>query len=625
MRENPNLDQLKRQAKELLEAYRASSPEAVAEVTLYLPTATPANFALHDAQFVLARAYGFETWRKLKAAVEDVTPEKLHQAVESGDLVRARELLLHMPRIVNASHGGLSPLHIAVMRRDLGMTELLLEFGANPEAGVWPDPYATSPGIMARERGYEEISNAMEAELEKRAPQRPKPTDAMRKFHEAFGLGGEEAAVGVLDRYPELAETMGADGVTMLHQAAGVGAALFVKWLLEHGKDPNGRVQFGLFQAATFLPKSEEGWAPLDFASVGWCGEWLFDKQKFERVAKVLLDYGAELTPLSAATLGRWEYLETLPRPELEGKGVLEAAVKGDQLDTVRRLLDLGFDPNEHIEVGHMENPAPSSGGPLFQAIVLNHVKIARLLLERGADPNASVFTAGSGASKAFNARDPELIALVERYGGRLDADSAGWSRQPEIARKMLGGEIEAHVAPSDSPKRAVAERLIEGAASVHSVEIVRMALEHIDWPQEDSRWFGLLLRPVCRVEDWTDQQKLEALECFKVILARSGGNRVDEHGQSVLHYLVAEARSLGVEMATMCLDAGARLDVRDELLKSTPLGWACRWGRVELVKLFLARGADPVEVDAEVWARPRAWAEKMRRSEIVDLLGLTG
>ena len=54
MRANPDLDQLKRQAKELLEAYRASSPQAVAEVSAYHRTATPDAFALHDAQFVLA-------------------------------------------------------------------------------------------------------------------------------------------------------------------------------------------------------------------------------------------------------------------------------------------------------------------------------------------------------------------------------------------------------------------------------------------------------------------------------------------------------------------------------------------------------------------------------------------
>jgi ankyrin repeat protein len=53
----------------------------------------------------------------------------------------------------------------------------------------------------------------------------------------------------------------------------------------------------------------------------------------------------------------------------------------------------------------------------------------------------------------------------------------------------------------------------------------------------------------------------------------------------------------------------------------STPLGWACRWGRVEMVKLFLARCADPVEAGAEPWATPLAWAEKMHRPEIVELL----
>ena len=40
------------------------------------------------------------------------------------------------------------------------------------------------------------------------------------------------------------------------------------------------------------------------------------------------------------------------------------------------------------------------------------------------------------------------------------------------------------------------------------------------------------------------------------------------------------------------------------------------------MVKLFLARGADPVEADAEPWAAPLAWAEKMQRHEIVELLG---
>jgi hypothetical protein len=58
MREDPDLDQLKRQAKELLNAYRAQQPEAAAEVNFYHRTATPDTFALHDAQFALARSAG---------------------------------------------------------------------------------------------------------------------------------------------------------------------------------------------------------------------------------------------------------------------------------------------------------------------------------------------------------------------------------------------------------------------------------------------------------------------------------------------------------------------------------------------------------------------------------------
>ena len=72
---------------------------------------------------------------------------------------------------------------------------------------------------------------------------------------------------------------------------------------------------------------------------------------------------------------------------------------------------------------------------------------------------------------------------------------------------------------------------------------------------------------------------------------------------------------------ATALLDASARTDLRDGLLNSTPLGWACRWGRVELVELLLQRGADPVEADAESWATPKAWAEKMGHAAVVSLL----
>ncbi len=174
MRENPDLDQLKRQAKELLDAYRAQQPEAVAEVSYYHRTATPETFALHDAQFTLARSYGFESWPKLRAAVDGVTAAKLHEAAESGDVEAARALLTRRPEIVDLARGEMRALHMAVLRRDLEMTRLLLEFGADTGTGIWPNRDATSPYVIARERGYDEIFEAICAEREKRRARHPK-------------------------------------------------------------------------------------------------------------------------------------------------------------------------------------------------------------------------------------------------------------------------------------------------------------------------------------------------------------------------------------------------------------------------------------------------------------------
>jgi len=612
MRENPDRDQLKRQAKELLGAYRAQQPEAVSEVNFYHRTPKPETFALHDTQFVLARSYGFESWAKLNAAVDGVTSAKLHHSAQRGDLTEVRELLTRRPEL---GRGEMRALQIAVLKRDLAMTKLLLEFGADPGSGIWTSPYA-----IARDRGYDEIVDAIGAARTKRAERGPQgPTEAARKLEQAAKSGNEEALCAVLDEHPELAEVTLANGMTMLHQAVCHGALLITKWLLDHGANVNRKAAVSLYHGATFLPNSPQGWTPLDFAATGHGGDWLFDTPKFERIAKVLLDHGAHLAPVTAATLGRWDYLEKFSKDELERKGVLEASVKGDQLDVLRRLLDLGLDADELIQVGHMAEPTWSSGGPLFQAVVLNRIGMARLLLERGADPNARVFTAGSAADKAYGDGNSEMIALIEQYGGWIAAGLAGDLGKTEIARKMLAGEIDPHLETKVFSVQAVAEQLLYYAASSQYIEIVRMALDHIDWPPDDPRWFWMLFRPV---DYYNSQRRGECLECFRLILARCGPHlRAAEHGQSMLQRAIEDDHGIGVELATILLDAGARLDLRDKILMSTPLGWACRWGRTETVKLFVARGADLIEAAAEPWATPRAWAEKMQWQEIVDLL----
>src|SRR5437764_1128609 len=67
---NPNLEQLRRQAKELLRAAKTGEPDAVRRVE-----ATSVRLSLAAAQLAVAREYGFTSWSRLKDAVEARTLE----------------------------------------------------------------------------------------------------------------------------------------------------------------------------------------------------------------------------------------------------------------------------------------------------------------------------------------------------------------------------------------------------------------------------------------------------------------------------------------------------------------------------------------------------------------------
>jgi HEAT repeat protein len=65
----PDLDRLRRQAKELLHAARAGADEPLQRLVRFFPTVTPLTAQLSHAQTVIARDYGYPSWRALAAAV----------------------------------------------------------------------------------------------------------------------------------------------------------------------------------------------------------------------------------------------------------------------------------------------------------------------------------------------------------------------------------------------------------------------------------------------------------------------------------------------------------------------------------------------------------------------------
>jgi ankyrin repeat protein len=346
-------------------------------------------------------------------------------------------------------------------------------------------------------------------------------------------------------------------------------------------------------------------------------------------MAALLIKRGAELTPLAAAALGRWDYLASCPLDSLQGKAVLQAAVRGDRPDVLRRLLERGLDPNERMQLGQLEDQTFSSGGPLLEAVNTGRIDMARVLLAHGADPNAQVFTSGSptaaaysGGSPRAHAPDQAMIDVMVEHGGWIDAASVGYLGNVDLARRMLEGEIDAHLESGTFSGETVAEQILWSGASGRSAEIVRMALERIDWPRDDPRWFWMLWRPLPGHQDLNEAEQADSRTTFRLILERCDPNlRAPESGQTMLHEVIARDHGVGVSLATILLNAGARTDIRDEFLKSTPLGWACRWGRVALVELLLARGADPIEAGAEPWATPLAWAERRHHDGIASIL----
>ena len=96
----PSLEHLRKQAKDLLKQAAAGDDAALARFGAIMPV--PAAPTLADAQFVLAREYGFDTWTALAHHVETVNPaglrrferlaEEVAGAYTSADVERLREI-----------------------------------------------------------------------------------------------------------------------------------------------------------------------------------------------------------------------------------------------------------------------------------------------------------------------------------------------------------------------------------------------------------------------------------------------------------------------------------------------------------------------------------------------------
>ena len=615
--DRPDLDQLRRQAKDLLDAFRHGDADATADVHAHYGRPDATAFALHDAQLVLARAYGFDSWPKLKAFVDGVTVQRLVHAIGTGDLaavqsmVKARPELVHLDVGANDEH---QALHHAVLQRRPEIARFLMHQGADARKGIWPHRDATSAFTLASERGYDEIVAIIE-EAERQRPAgaslRTLPPPVAAGLVDAFQRGDEDAMIATLDAHPSLIRAGDVTGRTALHWAAACLWPKLTAWLLGRGADPAAR--------------ANNGSTPLDMIG-GESGRWPSTERPrvITSITDMLLQHGAARTARAAIAAGDAAWLRARHEEGVvtDGSGLVGHAVAVDRPEMLALLLDLGLDPDESGRVGGLEEVVATWGEPLRACAMSGNLPMAEILLGRGARANTNVYAGTSALFEAHQRRDGRMIALLEQHGARLNAIGVAALGLVDQAARWLTGGTESDAAAAGEQNTAAAWDLLWGAIQSPSPEIVELVLRHVACPPDDPRWHGILENGLYL---GPESDRARHLEAFRLVLDRSDPDVRSTRDTTLLHEIAASRGGLTAHdratYATLVLNRGARLDIRDDLLKSTPLGWACRWGRLELVKLLIEHGADPIEADAKPWASPAAWARTMRRRDIAALL----
>ena len=277
----PNLEQQKKLARELLRAHDLGDTEAVARVRAALPD--KAHIGLTDAQFVLAREYGFTNWHELKQHIEERSVEALppderfRKGVRERDAKAVRDVLQRHAKaraLINEPIFGFDSPAIVAASDDARLVEVLLEFGADPNrrSDWWAGGFHALYGAKGEA-----------AELLLAAGAVP---DACA----AASLDRPDLLARMLAQDPARVHERGGDGQTPLHFARSREVA---DMLLAAGADINARDVDHRSSPAEWMIGDGTG-------SARW------------ELAKYLVDRGAEADIFLAAALGATDRVRAL-------------------------------------------------------------------------------------------------------------------------------------------------------------------------------------------------------------------------------------------------------------------------------------------------------------------------
>ena len=337
----------------------------------------------------------FIEWGAFLNAVNSMGQTPLHLAAREkhGEIAC---LLLASGADINAkTTTGASPLIYAVESNAINIVNLLLEKGANLESN---DQYLGTAVEIAARNGRAD----MVAQLLKKSQNDPLVNEALakgeaeRKIYEVAAAADLEKVKNYLIIKPDLVNSV-KNGRSLIQYAISSGDIKLLKFLIEKGailknlnevgeSNLNVAIRYSKNNVVQFLLDSGE-YINDTHRQTKESSLHLATKMKNKEIINLLLRKGANLEDVS------WP-LET----------VLLAAIKNQDLDTVKLYLENKADPNNSPN-GHTS--------PLHLAAQLGNMNIVKLLLQYGANTNALAYDNKTPAQWAIKYNHKDISDLI--------------------------------------------------------------------------------------------------------------------------------------------------------------------------------------------------------------------
>ncbi|MEE3265082.1 MAG: ankyrin repeat domain-containing protein, partial [Candidatus Latescibacterota bacterium] len=353
----------------------------------------------------------------------------------------------------------------------------------------------------------------------------------------------------------------------------------------------------------------------------------------YTAMARLLVGRGARVDLWSAAGLGDKagvrQRLDAGTDP-INGSGkaapLTIAAFRG-HADIVRMLLEAGADPDATYSIEVAGETIEQKGGPLWLAANRGHLEVVSALLAGGAKAAIEIYASGSAIEQSMLHGHTQVANLLFLHG------AVGHPLTYCVTNDVAA--LAEHLRANPDAR----ERLMWSAILAGNETIVEHELAY--GPAiPDKEQFNLLEQTIrgwrlgnlkIANEGWDRRSYVRNLK--RLIDAgfdpTQRNHRSGRANFTILHHLAARSCNPSmyghttdevVDFARIFVEGGVEIDAIESQMHSTPLGWAARYGQKELCNFLLERGADPNGGDTE-WARPVAWAERYGHEEIVALL----